>query len=263
MKKITLIILLLLLFGHCPAQNIFKFGWQKPFLGMKGKVKTSTEEAFELKWDNDTVAQESQGVVVYEFTEEGELKSKTTSYDDYKNTITYSQYENGRAMRFDQEISRPAYIDKDSSRIFVIDNKNERLVTWRSYNNDYACTDTTLIRYIGEIREITPLSNLRKLEITEIYDSRGNLIRETRSLRGKLGSWCVWDYDENDLLASESGTQPAGFGMMDDYNLFYDYKDFDKKGNWCLKTVNVKENQYDDDGDMITKRIIKREIKYY
>lgn len=111
------------------------------------------------------------------------MVKKTISYDDYENKITYSLFENGRAIRFEQEIIKPTYIDKDSSRLFVINN-NERFVTW--YNHDYAMIDATLIRYYGEITELTPLSHFRKLKITEICDSVGNLLRETRSLRDKF-----------------------------------------------------------------------------
>lgn len=263
MKKVVLFTLLFFFAGHCIAQNVFKFGGQKPFLGMKGKVKTLTEETFELKWDNDTIVHESQGKEIFEFTKKGELIKKTISYDDYESKITYSLFENGRAMRFEQEIIKPTYIDKDSSRLFVIDNNNERLVTWRNYNHDYAMTDTTLIRYYGEITELTPLSHFRRLKITEIRDSVGNLIRETRSLREKNASWCEWIYGENGLLVSKSGTQPSTWGMMDDYSFFYDYADFDKRGNWRLKIVKVREIEYDENSDMITTRIIKRQIKYY
>lgn len=263
MNKITLFILLLLFTVHCFAQNSFRFGGQKPFLGMKGKVKTLTEETFELKWNNDTIVSELQGKVIFEFTKKGELKKKTTSYDDYKNIIIYSHYENGRAMRFHQEIINPTYTDKDSNRIFVIDNNNERLVTWRNYNHDYTQTDTTLIRYIGEITEITPLSNFRKLKITEIRNNQGDLIRETRSLREKSASWYEWVYDENGLLISKNGTKPSAFGMMDDYSYFYEYKDFDKHGNWHMKTVKISEIEYDNNSDLIGTRIVKRQIKYY
>lgn len=263
MKRIVLLTFIFLLIGQCFSQDVYKYGWQKPFLGMKGKVKTLTEETFELKWNNDTIVQESQGVIVFEFTKKGELKSKTTSYDDYKNTIIYSRYENGRAMRFDREISKPAYTDKDSSRLFVIDHKNEKLVTWSNYNHDYAYIDTTLIRCYGSITEITPLSNLRKLKITEVRDDRGNLVRENRSLRDKIASWCEWVYDENDLLISKSGTRPGGFGMMDDYSFFYDYEDFDKRGNWRKKTVKVKEYEYEENSRLITTSIVVRQIRYY
>jgi hypothetical protein len=70
-------------------------------------------------------------------------------------------------------------------------------VTWSNYNHDYARIDTTLIRYYGEITEITPLSNFRRLQIREIRDPRENLIGETRLLRRKHASWCDWVYDEN------------------------------------------------------------------
>lgn len=263
MKKIVLFTLLLLLGNYCLAQNAFRFGGQKVFLGMKGKVKMLTEETFELKWKDDALVYESKGKAVFEFTKRGELRKKTTLYDDYENTITYSQYQNGRAMRFDQQISRPTYTDKDSSRIFIVDNNNEQLVTWRNYNHDYAQIDTTLIRYSGEIAIITPLSNLRRLEVREVRDSLGNLIRETRSLRGKPASWCQWVYDDKGLLVSESGTKPSSFGLTDDYSFFYEYENFDKRGNWRQKIVKVKESEYDEDSDMVTTRIVKRQIKYY
>lgn len=263
MRGIVFFFLLFLFAGQCLAQNAFRFGGQKPFLGMKGKVKTVTQETFELKWDNDTIVQEWQGKEVFEFTKKGELIKKTTSSDDYENMITYSQHENGRAIRFEQEIRKPSYIDKDSSRIFVIDSRNEMLVTWNNYNHDYAYIDTTLIRYYGKITEITPLSNLRRLKITETRDDQGNLVWETRSLRDKDASWHEWIYNENGLLVSENGTRPSLFGMIDDYSFFYEYKDFDKRGNWRIKIVNVKQNEYDENSDMITKRIVKRRIRYY
>lgn len=265
MRKTALLIsvLLLLSSGYGLAQNPFRFGGQKPFLGMKGKVKTSTEQTFDLKWENDEVVEELKGKAVFEFTKKGELKKKTTSYDDYVKSITYSEYEDGRAMRFEQEITESASLDRDSSRIFIVDNKNERLVTWRNYNHEYTDVDTTLIRYMGDITEITPLSNWRKLQIDETRDRRGNLVRETRSLRGKRASWCDWVYDENDLLVEESGTKPGGFGMMDDYSYFYEYDDFDKRGNWRRKVVKVRKNQYEEDSEMVTTTIIRRQIKYY
>lgn len=263
MKKVAFIFLLLFFAGHCFAQNPFKFGGQKLFLGMKGRVKTVNQETFELKWDNDMVVEELQGKEIFHFTKKGELKSKIISSDDYEKITTYSQYENGRAMRFGQEIRTPDYLDKDSSRLFIIDDRNEQLVTWRNYNREYSQIDTTLIRYTGEITEITPLYHFRKLEIMEVRDSLGNLIRETSSLGGRPGAWCMWTYDENDLLVSETGTKPAGFGMMDDYSFFYEYEDFDKHGNWRLKIVKVKESEYEENSDLITMRIIKRQIKYY
>lgn len=264
MKKIILFTLLFLFTGYCFAQDYFKFGGQKPFLNMKGKVKVLTEETFELKWKDDSIVHELQGKEVFEFTKKGDLKKKTISYDGYEKSITYSQYENGRAIRFEQEINDQGHIDKDSSRIFVIDSNNERLVTWINYNHEYAYTDTTLIQYIGdEIREITPLSNLRKLKIKEIRDNQGNLIRETRLLRGKTASWCEWAYDENSLLISESGTRPSAFGMMDDYSYYYEYEDFDKRGNWRTKKVKVKEVEYEENSKLVTTRIVKRQIKYY
>jgi hypothetical protein len=51
---------------------------------MKGKVKTSTEETFDLKWENDKIVHESQGKTVSEFTKKGELKKKTLSHDNYE-----------------------------------------------------------------------------------------------------------------------------------------------------------------------------------
>lgn len=263
MKKNVLIILLFLFTGHCLAQNVFKFGGQKPYLGMKGKVKSLAQETYEMKWNNDTIVRELQGKETFKFTKKGELKKKTLSYDDYENSITYSLYENGRAVRFEQEIRKPDYIDKDSSRIFVIDNNKERLVTWRNYNHEYAQIDTTLIRYFGDMTEITPLANNRRLKITELRDSLGNLTRETRSLRGRTASWCEWAFDENDLLISEIGTRPGAFGMMDDYSFFYEYGNFDKRGNWRLKKVKVKEFEYGENSDTITTKIIIRQIKYY
>ena len=229
---------------------------------MKGKVKTLTEETFEFKWNNDTIVQETQGIIVYEFTEKGELKNKTISSVDYKNAIKFSQYENGRAMRFDRIMSNADDINKDSIKLFIVDHKNERLVTWSNYNHDYARTDTTLIRYTGDEINITPLSDFRKLEITEIHDRRGNLIRETRSLRGRRVFECDWIYNEDDLLVNENGTQIGGFSI-DKYSFFYEYEDFDKSGNWRKKIVKMKEMEYDENKDKITHKIIVRQIRYY
>lgn len=263
MKKALIFTFLFLFAIHSLAQEIFKSGQHKPYLGMKGKVKTSTEETYDLKWENDEIVREYQGKMVYDFSKDGKLIKKTTLYDDYESTIVYSRFEDGRAMRIDQTITQPHYTDKDSTRIFVIDNYNDRLVTWRNYNSEYAQTDTTLIRYLGEMTEITPLSNIRKLSITETRDSRGNLIRETRTLRGRTASWCMWDYDENGLLISEFGTEPGAFGVMDDYSFFYEYQDFDKRGNWRRKLVKQRGRQYDEESEMIPTRIIERKIKYY
>jgi len=230
---------------------------------MKGKVKTLTEETYEMKGENDTIVPKLQGKAVFEFTKDGELKKKTTSYDDYENIIAYSRFERGRAMRIDKEIITPAYIDKDSSRFFVIDNYNERLVTWGNYNHEYARIDTTLIRYSGDMIKITPLSNIRKLTITETRDGRGNLIRETRSLRGKPASWCEWVFDEDGLLINEIGTRPGGYGVMEDYGLFYEYGNFDKQGNWLLKKIKRREIEYDENSEISTTGIVVRQIKYY
>lgn len=264
MKTTTLFIVLFLFTNLCFAQDVYKYGYQKPFLGMKGKVKTLTDEILEIELGNDTTIQKSRETVVFEFSKNGKLKSKSTSYEDYKNTIIYSQYENGRAMRFDREIITPEYTDKDSSRLFVIDNRNERLITWKNYNQNYAQTDTTLIYRTGDEIDITPLGHIRDLKITEVHDIRGNLIRETRSIRGSRAFEWDYIYDKNDLLVSEDGTK-IGASYIGQYNFLYEYEDFDKQGNWRKKIVKgkEKENGYSFNSEKTIERITLRQITYY
>ena len=90
-----------------PSPPNRKWGAIPSCLGMKGKVKKVTEETYIMKWEDGSLIRELKEKAVFEFAKDGRLIRKTTSYDDYENTITYSRFKDGRAMRFDQVIRTP------------------------------------------------------------------------------------------------------------------------------------------------------------
>lgn len=263
MKRIVFISLLLSIAVLCPAQKpmqkIVKHGYFKPYLGMKGKVKSATEEVYEISYQEDgKEIKKLQEERVFEFARNGELLRKTTSFDENKNIIIYKEYVEGRAIRFEREyISSRGIIDKDSVRLFTIDMFNDRLISWNRYNQDYSYIDTTLITYSFVMTEIKPLANNRRLEIWEKYDDRNNLIDEKRLLRGDIRSWYEQIYDENDLLVERKYIEPSF------YSLYYVYGKFDKHGNWQERRTQKNIDKYDDESPLITISLVVRKIKYY
>lgn len=260
MKKIILPFLLLLPFNYCLAQNIIKYAYQKPCLGMKGKVEKLTEEVYGFELADDTVSLKLEEKRIFEFSEKGELKKKTISYDDYEKILMYQMYEKGRPMRFEQEARTPLYTNKDSTRLFIIDDRNEYLVSWMNYNHEYATIDTTYINYLGNRTEIKIQAHFRELRIIEERDDNGNLVRETRYLRNSLGTSSQWFYNEDNLLI---GKESISFNYPGDSRVFYEYDEFDKQGNWLLKLVKERAEKYNENSELVTTRIVKRQIKYY
>ncbi|NDV69307.1 hypothetical protein [Dysgonomonas sp. 25] len=258
MKKIVILFCLLLPVLFCPAQKIVKYGELKPFLGMKGKVKTLTEEAYTVSYTADGKEEKKlEETRIFEFAKNGELKKKTVRYGENERVLTYKEYKEGRAIRFEREERTPERVDKDSIRLYVVDNFHDSLVSWNLYNTEYAYMDTTLLAYSSFMNEIKPLANKRRLEIWEQYDERGNLKDEKRLLRGDIRSWYERFYDEDDLLIKQQHIEPAY------YAIFYEYDKFDKRGNWCERKTLRQRDIYGDESDRVTTSLVIRRIKYY
>jgi len=262
MKTTIFLFLIFLSVSSSQAQETVKFAADKPFLGMKGKVKTLIELIYDLDATEDSENPVIGQTNTFEFSEKGALIKKTISYEGYEKSITYMQFENVRPLRFEQKIKSKYSTDKDSTRIYIIDHTNERLVTWSNYNHEYASVDTSLIYYYDNRTEITPLGKNRRLKIVETRDRNGNLINETKYLRGKMAAINVWEFDDNNLMIRSTKEQYNSFFPVNEH-LFFSYQNYDAKGNWLLKITTREEKQNDENDEIPTIGVIERKIEYY
>jgi hypothetical protein len=250
--------LLFVLTISCPAQEVFRYGYTKPFLGMKGKVKTLTEETYDISLKDDSIENRKLSEKrVFEFDKDGFLKKKTTYFGKDKNIITFRKNKAGRTVRFERQSYFSDQVAKDSIRLFEINKNNDLLVSWNNYNKEYASVDTTKIKYIADMTVIHPMANKGRLKIEEHYDKNGNMTQEWRTLYGDVRSWYEQFYDENNLLIKRQYIDPHY------YALHYFYDKYDKQGNWQERTIKQPVDKYDEDSELITISVTIRQIKYY
>lgn len=228
---------------------------------MKGKVKTSTEEVYDISYDEKgKEIREFQEKRVFKFNKNGELTTKTILYGKKKDIFRYKGYDNFRPFQFEREFHDTTAIEKDSLRLITADKYTDYLISWIGYNTDHARIDSARIKYYYLENDIEPLNGISKLRINEIYDEKGNLVQERRYLRERLRRWYEDEYNEDNLHVKRQYLEHPS-GDLPEYEFTYDK--FDKKGNWREKKTWQKEYMYNPNSSLITTRIILRQLSYY
>lgn len=243
----------------CFAQRpIPGYGYQKPYLGMKGKVKTMTEEVYDITQKDDKVNKKLKEKIIYNFDKEGKLID-WTKYDQIDTIITvFKEYNDKIPIRIESTTHTFNGIRKDSVRLFTLSPEYELLVGWRDYDQKEASyTDSTLINYYPQSMEITVLGKKPRTRMVERYDEKGNLIEASYSLDYDIKYLTNQTFNEDNLLTEVEIINGHNYSAI--YYL-YSYHKFDKKGNWQESITNYK-TMYNENKTVIETKV--RDIQYY
>lgn len=244
----------------CFAQRpIPGYGYQKPYLGMKGKVKTMTEEVYDIiQKDDNTQDKKLKETIIYNFDKEGKLID-WIKYDQIDTiTTVFKEYNDKIPIRIESTTHTSNSVRKDSVHLFTLSPEYELLVGWRNYDQKEASyTDSTLINYYPQSMEITVLGKKPRTRMMERYDEKCNLIEVSYSLDYDIKYLTNQTFNEDNLLTEVEIINGHNYSAI--YYL-YSYNKFDKKGNWRECTTNYKTMNSD---NKTVIEIKERNIKYY
>jgi len=234
------------------------YGYQKPYLGMKGKVKTMTEEVYNITQKNDKENKKLKERVIYNFDKKGKLIDWVKCGQVDTIITVFKEYNDEIPTRIESTIRNFNSIRKDSVRLFTLSPDYALLVGWRNYDQkETSYTDSTLINYYPQSMEITILGKKTRTRMMERYDEKCNLIEVSYSLDYDIKYLTNQTFNEDNLLTEVEIINGDNYSAI--YYL-YSYNKFDKKGNWSECVTNYK-TAYNDNKTVV--EIKERTIEYY